>query len=259
MIGDNVRIIRSLPGLRHLGIARGVLVAALAMLSVSACASLHKFNSAPEHDPFESFNRKMFAFNDSLDQHVFLPVATFYRDNVPARARKGMHNFLANLDMPITIGNDLLQFDLVRASEATARFGLNSTLGIGGLMDLATEAKIPNDTADFGQTLGIYGLGAGPYLVLPFYGPTTPRDFTGDIGDHYLDPITYSHLRDKNYWQVGRAMLGLIDERERNIDNLKSVRESSVDYYATIRSLYRQDRDAKVHKGKPDLDDLENH
>ena len=232
---------------------------ALCAASLVACANVKSSQPSTENDPFEPFNRKMFAFNDGLDQHIMLPAAIFYRDKVPVRLRKSIHNVLANLDMPITIGNDLLQLDWKRAAQASARFGLNSTFGLGGLMDLATSEHIPNETADMGQTLGIYGLGEGPYLVLPLYGPTTPRDFTGNIGDHYLDPITYIRLRDKTYWNVGRGALNLLDEREANIDQLKSVRESSVDYYATIRSLYRQDRRAKIRKGKPDLNDLESY
>ncbi len=208
-----------------------------------------------ENDPFEKFNRKMFAFNQSLDKHIMRPVAIVYRDTLPDPFKDGIHNFLANLDMPVTVANDVLQARPKRFIQAVGRVGVNSTLGIGGFVDVATKFGIPNETADFGQTLGIYGAGEGPYLVLPFVGPKPPRDLVGGIVDQFLDPFYYVSLREKSLWMGGRTALGLVDDRYQQLQTVDKIEESSIDFYASVRNLYRQDRNAKIN-GRDALENL---
>ena len=208
-----------------------------------------------ENDPFEKTNRKIFAFNQSLDKHIMRPVAIFYRDTLPDPMRDGVHSFLANLDMPITIANDILQGRPRHFIQAVGRLGVNSTLGIGGLVDVATKFGIPDEIADFGQTLGIYGVKEGPYLVLPFVGPKPPRDLAGGVVDIFFDPFTYVSMREKSWWAAGRTTLGLLDDRSRELDTVDKLQATSIDFYASVRNLYRQDRDAKIN-GKGSLENL---
>ena len=208
-----------------------------------------------ENDPFEKTNRKMFAFNQYLDRHVMRPVAIVYRDTLPDSMRDGVHNFLSNLGMPVTIANDVLQARPRHFIRAIGRLGVNSSLGIGGFVDVATKFGMPEETADFGQTLGIYGAGEGPYLVLPFVGPKPPRDLAGGIVDIFFDPIYYIRLREKGWYEAGRTTLELLDDRSRQLDTVDKLESSSIDFYATVRNLYRQDRNAKIN-GKGSLENL---
>ncbi len=213
---------------------------------------------ADQNDPYESFNRQVFAFNDALDRNVALPAAKFYTDVLPEPARDGIHNFLDNLDTPVTLANDLLQGEFLHATESLGRIVVNSTFGLGGLVDLASPMGIPAHTEDFGETLAIYGAGEGPYLVLPLVGPSNPRDAIGDLVDIAFDPLTYIGMREKRLWMGGRQTLEIVDTRAQNIDVMDQLRKSSVDLYATLRSLYRQHRNAEIRGGTPDLQNLPN-
>ncbi|HXJ01761.1 MAG TPA: VacJ family lipoprotein [Micropepsaceae bacterium] len=217
-------------------------VCAASALFLAGCASM----PAGENDPYESTNRAIFEFNRQVDDNFALPVARFYRDVVPDPARTGIHNFLTNLDSPVTFGNDLLQGDFRRGGQTFARFITNSTIGLGGLIDMASRFQIPDHTEDFGQTLGVYGSGEGPYIVVPFLGPAPPRDLFGRIVDIFLDPFTYVGLRSKTEWMIGRGGFEVLDLRERNIDTIDQIQRTSIDYYATVRNLYRQSRDAEI-------------
>ncbi len=235
------------------------LLAALALsLSAAGCAATPGPDSTGQNDPYESFNRQVFGFNETVDKNVALPVAVFYHHAVPTPAREGVHNFLGNLDSPVTFANDVMQGEVTRASKTLGRFVINSTVGIGGLVDAASEFGIEGHEADFGETLAVYGVDEGPYLVLPVAGPSNPRDATGEVVDIFLDPLTYVELRSKFWWTAGRATLSIVDEREQNIAAIRSLEASSVDLYATVRSLYRQHRDAEIHGGKADLQNLPN-
>ena len=222
------------------------------------CASTGAVGDSSENDPYESFNRKMFALNDTLDQNVALPAAKAYDHVVPEPARDFVHNGLANLSEPVTFANDILQGEPTRALETFGRTLVNSTIGLAGIIDVATPMGLPEHSADFGETLAIYGVGEGPYLVLPLLGPSNPRDAAGHLIDTAFDPLTYVGLREKGLWMAGRQTLGLIDARSQNIATLDELRKSSVDLYATLRSLYRQHRNAEIHGGKPDLQNLPN-
>lgn len=209
-----------------------------------------------QNDPYESINRKVFAFNDALDQHFALPAAKVYKAVVPEPARDGIHNALTNLSSPVTLANDILQGDVAHAAQTVGRAVVNSSIGLGGLVDVATPLGIPGHDADFGETLALYGVQEGPYLVLPLMGPSNPRDMAGGLIDIAFDPLTYIGMREKGWWTSGRQVLHLLDERAANIDTLDAVRKSSVDLYATLRSLYRQHRSAQIRGGKPDLQNL---
>ena len=226
-------------------------------LLVSGCAST-KTISTSDNDPYESTNRDIFAFNMRMDRAVALPVAKFYVRAVPEPARDGVHNFITNLNDPVVFANDVLQGDADWAAQTFGRFTLHSTLGIGGLVDVAAKMGIPSHDNDFGITLGRWGLGEGPFLMLPLLGPAPPRDLAGRVVDIFMDPLTYWNFRDKIYYAVGLGTLGVIDLRAQNIGTLESIERTSVDYYATIRSLYLQHRAAQVHRGKPNSQNLPN-
>lgn len=228
-----------------------------AALLVSACAHTPG-GTATDNDPYEATNRDIFAFNMTLDRAVARPVATFYVHAVPAPAREGVHNFLTNINLPVVFANDVLQGDVDRAGQSLGRITVNTTLGIGGLFDVASRMGIPGHDTDFGITLGTWGLGEGPYLMLPLLGPAPPRDLAGRVVDIFLDPVTYWNFREKIYYDIGLGTLGVVDLRAQNLGTLESIERSSVDYYATTRNLYLQYRAAQIRKGKPDVENLPN-
>lgn len=227
-------------------------------LATAGCSSTPYPDAVEQNDPYESFNRQVFDMNQSFDKSVALPVAVFYHHAVPTPARDGVHNFLSNLDAPSTFANDILQGEVTRACETFGRFTVNSTVGIGGFVDAATTFGMPNHSADFGETLAVYGVGEGPFLVLPLLGPSNPRDAVGDVVDIGFDPLTYIHWRSSLYWMMGRGLVSVIDLRERNIGTIAELERTSVDLYATERSLYRQHRNSEINGGKPDLQNLPN-
>lgn len=208
------------------------------------------------NDPFEGGNRVMFEVNQALDKVVLRPVAIVYREVLPDFAQDGVRNFMNNLNSPVIFANDVLQGEADRAGVTLLRFGINSTLGLGGLFDVASEFDLPYHDEDFGQTLGTWGIGEGPYLYLLVMGPTNARDLTGFVVDRGLDPLTYVNWGDDEleYAPVARTALNVIDLRARNIDTLDEIERSSVDYYASIRSLYRQSRADAIRNGAPSKD-----
>ena len=222
-------------------------------MTLAACA---QNPSAPENDPFEPTNRVIFDANDALDKAIALPIAQAYVYVVPQFARTGVHNFLENLDAPVTFANDVLQGEIDRAGQTLARLAINSTVGIGGLVDVGADLDIPAHTEDFGQTLAVYGLSEGPYLVLPLFGPSDPRDAVGMGVDQFFDPLTYAKYHNRTFWSALRYVGKLIDTRSRNIDSLEAVERSSIDYYAALRSLYRQQRDNEIRNSKPNSQSL---
>lgn len=211
-----------------------------AMLVLAGCAS------GSTEDRFETFNRKMFNFNDRVDKVVMRPTAQFYNDVVPEKARTGVHNVLSNLNEPVVFANQLAQGKFRDAGGTLVRTALNSTVGIGGLIDVGAQAGLPAQDTDFGITLGVWGVGEGPYLVLPALGPAPPRDLLGRGVDTFLDPVTYVDFRGKFYYVAGRTALHVIDLRSRNIETLDSIERSSIDYYAAVRSVYLQNRQSQI-------------
>jgi len=213
------------------------------------------------NDPFEGSNRFFFGVNQVLDELLLRPVAVVYRAVLPDFARDGVRNFMNNLNSPVIFANDLLQGEGDRAGTTLVRFGLNSTIGIGGLFDVAKDLGYPYHDEDFGQTLAVWGAGEGPYFYFPLMGPSNARDFTGFVVDRGFDPLTYVNWGDDEweYVPVYRTALNVIDLRARNIETLDDIERSSVDYYASIRSLYRQSRADAIRNGapSPDLPDFD--
>jgi phospholipid-binding lipoprotein MlaA len=208
------------------------------------------------NDPFEGSNRFFFGVNQVLDDLLLRPVSIVYREVFPEFARDGVRNFLNNLNSPVIFANDLFQGDADRAGDTLIRFGINSTVGIGGLIDVATEVGHPYHDEDFGQTLAVWGVNDGPYFYFPLMGPSSARDFTGFVVDRGLDPLTYVNWGDDEleYAPIARTVLNVIDLRSRNIETLDDIERSSVDYYASIRSLYRQSRADAIRNGAPSTD-----
>jgi phospholipid-binding lipoprotein MlaA len=234
-------------------------LAALAMsLSLGAC-STPSADSLAQNDPWEKTNRDTFDLDIKLDHAVARPIAKGYRAVVPEIARDGVHNVLSNLNSPVILANDVLQGDGDKAVNTFGRIVINSTVGIGGLIDVAAKIGIPYHDNDFGITLGKAGAAEGSYLVLPFIGPQPPRDLLGSAIDNAFDPLTYGRWHGKDTQMVIRFGLGVLDSRTANLDAVETIERSSIDFYATTRNLYRQSRNAKINEGKPGgPDDLPN-
>lgn len=224
-----------------------------AMLSLSACVvqnTPEKIAQIEEtNDPFEPTNRYIFEVNRFLDEMLFKPVAWWYRAGVPDPARTGITKALANLRLPWTAGNDLLQGEMERAYVATMRFLINSTVGVLGVFDVATDWGYPNHEEDFGQTFGIWGAPEGPYLMLPVFGPSNPRDGIGLAADSLADPVNILLRIHTSGGEFARGVVSGVDVRERNLETLADLEKNSVDFYATIRSVYRQRRDNEIRNG----------
>ncbi len=225
---------------------------------LAGCAT-NNANSLAQNDPYEPTNRAVFNANQVVYDHSVWPFATYYNHAVPDKVRESVHNFLTNLDKPVVLGNDLLQGKCVRAQETVERFALNSTLGFAGLFDIASDLKVPDHSADFGQTLAVWGTGEGPYLVVPLIGPDSPRDVAGAVGDIAMDPLTYLRFHGADTWSVARAGTQALDTAARSVSELRDIERNSIDYYATMRSLYRQYRANEIRDGAPAPDELEAH
>ncbi|MEC6997131.1 MAG: VacJ family lipoprotein [Pseudomonadota bacterium] len=205
-------------------------------------------DKTPEaEDPWENLNRGTFAFNQKFDKYLLSPVAKGYRFIFPSEIRTGVRNFLSNLSEPWTSVNSILQGDFTNTGNAIARFLINSTAGILGIFDVATEIGFEKQKEDFGQTLAVHGVGPGPYLMLPFLGPSTLRDALGKITSLYADPVTLALERnDKDQWiWIGMAVKG-VDFREQNLEKIDNLNATSVDFYATLRSLYLERRSSMI-------------
>ncbi len=212
--------------------------------------------SGAEGDPWEGFNRKMFAMNNAFDDALFVPAAKAYRAVTHKKQRKGIRNFLANARTPVILINDLLQGEFDRAGETMGRFVINSTIGFGGMGDPAERIGIPQHSEDFGQTLAIWGAPRGPYLVLPLFGPSSIRDGFGAGVDVALDPVIWIRTDSAQYVRYSRAGMTLLSVREPLIEPLEGVREDSLDYYASIRSFYLQARKREIANGRITFEDL---
>ena len=212
-----------------------------------AVTEFHQLN-----DPAEPTNRAVFAFNQVLDKGVVKPAAGMYRDLVPPAVRTGVHNALDNLRSPVVLFNDLMQGEFDRARITVVRFLINSTVGVGGLGDPATGWGFAYHNEDFGQTLAKWGVSDGPYVMLPVFGPSNPRDAVGLAVDFLIDPFNWwAANTDNDAATYARSGTRAIDERARNYDTLEDLERSSLDFYATIRSLYRQRRADEIGNGDP--------
>jgi len=204
-----------------------------------------------DNDPLESMNRFFFAFNEVLLEYLFQPVSEVYTAIFPELFRVGVSNVVDNIATPVTVANSLLQGDPDRAMNALGRFMVNTIVGVGGLVDVAADTGVPSVTEDFGQTLAVWGVDEGFYLVLPFFGPSNPRDAVGELlVDGYFDPLGLwldNTDQDNAIW-ARRGVSGLVEYTNVR-DELQQIKKTSVDYYAAIRSLYRQKRRTEITNG----------
>ena len=209
-------------------------------------------------DPWEGFNRKVFGFNDAVDDAFFVPAAKAYRATTPKAGRRGLRRFLANLGSPSVFVNDLLQGEIGRAGKTLSRFAINSTIGAGGFADPAGQLGIDGHSEDFGQTLAVWGVGSGPYLVLPLLGPSSPRDAFGSVVELGLNPLTYVRTPPATYARFSIAGATLLSARENVLDPLAEIEAKSLDYYSSFRSFYTQARAQEIANGVADYDALPN-
>ena len=225
--------------------ARAALVAAC-FLSVSACVTLPPNSQRTPQDPWESWNRGVYKVNDKLDRAVAKPVARTYVRIVPRFIRTGVTNFFDNLDTPTVMINDALQGKLLAAGNDLGRFLFNSTIGLAGLLDPATAAGMDKNNEDFGQTLGHWGVHAGPFVELPLLGPSDLRDAPARVVDTYTNPRQYV----KNNWvRYGLWLPSLVDKRARLLP-LDETLQHVYDPYAFVRDAYLQRRAYLVSDGK---------
>jgi phospholipid-binding lipoprotein MlaA len=219
------------------------LALALALLC-AGCATVPSGKPDPR-DPWERFNRTSFAINDALDRAALKPAAKAYKKVTPRIVRTGISNFVSNLDTIGTVVNDVLQGKMRQAGQDSARFLMNSTLGLGGLFDPASAAGLERNDEDFGQTLGKWGVKSGPYLMLPLLGPSTVRDGLARIPDQFTHPVNY--LEDDSTRYLIRAV-DVLDLRTGLLD-LDAQLEKSYDRYAFVRSAWLQRREYMVTDG----------
>lgn len=222
-------------------------------LILQGCATVE--GPTDPEDPFESFNRAIYSFNDTLDKAVLKPVAQGYNAALPDPVNKGVSNFFSNIDDVVVVFNDLLQLKIGQAASDTARLLINTTIGILGLIDVASAMDLPKHDEDLGQSFGYWGIGTGPYLVLPFLGPSDIRDTVGLVGDAYVDPlneITPDGTR------TGLVLLEGVDTRAGLLGASKVLKEAALDEYLFVRDAYLQRRQSLVYDGdppKPTFDD----
>jgi phospholipid-binding lipoprotein MlaA len=236
------------PLLRLLPLALTLALAA----SLTGCATVPEA-SRDKRDPLETVNRSVYAFNDGLDKAVLRPAARGYKAVVPQPIQTGVSNFFANAKYPVTLVNNLLQGKFKATLSDTARFTLNTTLGLGGILDPATAAGLDVNDEDFGQTLGKWGVPPGPYLVLPLLGPYTLRDGIGSLADDFAEPRAYLE-DDSTRWTLWAA-----DKFERRVRLLEAdaVLDRAGDPYSFVRSAYLQRREFLVRDGDVPAEDLE--
>ena len=222
--------------------------------------NLSKKNSREVKDCFEGLNRATFSLNQGLDKVIFKPVAKGYR-KLPTPIRSGTSNALENISSLITIPNNILQGEFKKAGVNTGRFAVNTTIGILGIFDVATKMNFPEyEREDYGQTFGAWGIGAGCYVVLPVIGPSTVRDTFGSFvnvlgGDPYYNASVHGNNQylNKDVYMTTKIVSG-IDFRAKNLETIDNLEKNSMDFYASVRSLYLQDRQQKISNSDPTID-----
>lgn len=252
-----------------LGMVRRFIAMLTILAALAACASQPKdspesltpggsanepaelgFEEDDDNDPLETINRFIFAFDLTLDVFILKPAAATYRFMVPLVVRDSVRNVVRNLRSPVVLANDLFQGEMDRAEDTTMRFLINTTVGLLGILDVADGWGYPHHDEDFGQTLAVHGSGEGFYLVLPLFGPSSVRDGVGLLVDTFLDPLTYvGQIYDVDTELMARTAVDGIDKRSRNIETLEDLQKDSIDFYARIRSLYRQSRANEIRNG----------
>lgn len=225
------------------------LTASASFVATGAPVRADTVEGASNPDPWEETNRGLFSLNKGLDRALLRPTATFYHHAVPTPARAGVHNVLYNLGEPVTFLNNLLQARPRKAGRTAVRFVVNSTVGILGLIDVTGDAGLKREPSGFSDTLGRYGVGPGPYIFLPLFGPSSVRDLTGRVVDVVSDPLTIARYHGRAGLQAARTVGGGLDRRVDSDAALKEVDRTATDPYATIRSAFLQSSGAR---GKDD-------
>ena len=223
------------------------------LVMLSACATVDPEYADPR-DPLESFNRAMFTFNDNLDKYVAKPLAEGYQKITPEPIDRGITNFFANLDEVGTILNNALQLKFGDAFSDLGRLTANSTLGLLGFIDVASDMGLEKHYEDFGQTLGAWGMGPGPYLVLPVIGPSSGRDAVGFAADWFTNPLYYVVEDTGVSW--GLYIVRFVDRRAGLLKTTDILETAALDPYAFMRESYLQNRQNQVYDGNPPLEDV---
>jgi len=236
-------------------------VGLLAVLLLAGCAAVPTAPTAPAaeperageddaavHDPWERMNRGIFAFNEGLDRWFLEPVATGWDFVMPDPVELAIQRFFRNLDFPVVFANDLLQAKPVAAVEDLGRFMINSTVGVAGFFDPATHLGMPDSDEDFGQTLGVWGVPPGPYLVLPVLGPSNPRDTGGFVVDRAT--LVYTWFLPW-YVNFGSTSVSTVNRRSRLLETIREERKAAFDFYVAVRNAYVQRRENQVGDRKP--------
>ena len=233
----------------------------LLLTSIALSIALGGCSSVP-NDPFHGWNEGTQSFNDGLDRHVIKPVAVGYQTITPEPISQGITNFFSNMnDIGVTI-NDVLQLKLLQGGMDLSRFIINSTVGIAGFFDVATHIDLPKHHEDFGQTLGYWGIPSGPYLVLPFFGSSSPRDAFGLVGDAALNPLTYVSIFGGSAGSIASGSASAVritDTRAGLMSTEKVVNEGTNldDRYEFLKNAYQQHREYLIHDGNPPSNDVE--
>ena len=204
-------------------------------------------------DPLEDRNRSIYAFNENLDEAIIEPAADGYAYIIPNFLQKGLNNFFDNINYPITIINQVLQGNIEKSLQDTLRFSVNTSIGIFGFFDPASSMGLPEHDEDFGQTLAVWGVKEGPYLMLPFIGPKTLRSLTGDLTDVLFNPLL--NIDDTNL-KIKSNLINLLQDRS-DLSDLEEELDNSFDPYQYIKDSYIQNRKYKIHNGNTSEDDIE--
>jgi len=223
---------------------RPMLLKKLTPLVVSAALMAACATKDQNNDPYESFNRGVFDFNYAVDSYLIRPVALGYRYVTPQVVRERVSNVADNLSEPFSMLNAFLQGDFTQGMVSFWRFTINTTIGIGGINDVATTAGLKSRDEDFGQTLAVWGVDSGPYLILPIFGPSNGRDAFGKLAGWFMDPVTY--VVDDNGTSFAIAGGKALVTREALLDPIDDIYASSLDPYASFRSIYQQRRLAQI-------------
>ena len=221
------------------------------LILLSGCSYQNELINDPI-DPLENINRSIYTFNENLDEALLEPAADGYDYITPNFLQKGFNNFFGNINYPITIINQVLQGNIEESLQDTLRFTINTTIGIFGLFDPASRMGLPEHDEDFGQTLAVWGVKEGPYLMLPFFGPKTLRSLTGDLTDVLFNPLL--NIDDTNL-KIKTNLINILQDRS-DLSTLEEELDNSFDPYQYIKDSYIQNRKYKIYNGNVTEDDI---